>query len=178
VATDRNAWALLALLALGCGGGGATDETVPDDPAAALEEDGGTPAAPAAAPAAGPAATPLITPAMLAEVDTVILREVYSYQGGPRDPFVSLIAVGTTGPELPDLELVGILYVESNPARSTAVLRERVSNRRHTVRVGQRLGGRLYVSEISAKDIWFTIDDFGVQRRESLTLRKQEEDFR
>ncbi len=174
MAIDRTAWALAALLALGCGGG--AEEPAPADPAALLEEEAAAPAAPAPAPA--PAAAPVLSAQVLADVDTVILREVYSYEGGPRDPFVSLMAVGTTGPELPDLELVAIYYLSDNPARSTAVLRERVSNRRHTVRAGQRLGGRLYVAEISPKDIWFTIDDFGVQRRESLTLRKQEDDIR
>src|SRR5690606_41798232 len=52
-----------------------------------------TPAADSAAAAA--AARPQIQ--VLAEVDTVILREVFTYAGGSRDPFVSLL--GTTRSE-------------------------------------------------------------------------------
>lgn len=174
MAINRPAWALLALLAAACGG--ATEEPVEAAPVAGLEaEERASPAPQAAAPTA-PAG--VMAPGVLAEADTLILREAYSYQGGPRDPFVSLVSETTTGPELPDLQLVAIYYVEGEPGRTAAVLRERVSNRRHTVRAGQRLGSRLYVSEIGPKDIWFTIDDFGVQRRESLTLRKQEDDSR
>jgi hypothetical protein len=166
--TERKVWLLLALFAAACGGG---------DEAAEFDEDGnplpGTPAAAAAAAAA--AARPQIQ--VLAEVDTVILREVFTYSGGNRDPFVSLLGMSVSGPELTDLELTSIYYMNDNPSQSVAVLRERVSGRRHSVRAGQRLG-RLYVAEVGIQDVWFTIDDFGVTRREMLTLRKQEEDFR
>lgn len=169
MATERRAWLLLALLAAACGGGAEPAA----DPLAEFDEDG-NPVAPAAQPAAAPARRP---PVVLADVDTAIVREVFSYGGGPRDPFVSLLGTTVSGPELADLALTGIYYVTGNPAQSVAVLRERVSGRRHSVRTGQWLG-RLYVAEIGPQDIWFTIDDFGVQRRESLTLRKQEEGIR
>ena len=168
MATERAAWLLLVLLAAACGGA---------EEASEFDEDGnplpGTPAAAAAAAAA--AARPQLQ--VLADVDTVILREVFTYGGGSRDPFVSLLGTSVSGPELTDLELTGIYYMKDNPSQSVAVLRERVSNRRHSVRAGQRLG-RMYVAEVGIQDVWFTIDDFGVTRREMLTLRKQEEDFR
>lgn len=126
-------------------------------------------------PIGGAAARP--APPVLAEVDTVILREVFTYQPGPRDPFVSLLGTTVSGPELVDLELTGIFYNSADPARSVATLRERVSNRIHTVRRGQRLG-RLYVAEVGVQDVWFTLDDFGVTRREMLTLRQQEDGIR
>ncbi len=168
MAIERNAWLILALLAAACGGG--------DEAASEFDEDGnprpGTPAAAAAAATA--AARPQI---VLADVDTVILREVFTYSGGTRDPFVSLLGTTIVGPELGDLELTSIYYMNDNPRQSVAVLRERVSGRRHSVRAGQRLG-RMYVAEVGMQDLWFTIDDFGVTRREMLTLRKQEDDFR
>ena len=167
MATDRTPWALLALLAAACGG---ADEAAVPDP---LLDEAGNPVPPAAAPAAG-----RVLPAqVLADVDTVILREVFTYGGGPRDPFVPLINATTTGPSVGDLELAAIYYIPGNPSLTAAVLREKVSGRRHTVRTGQRVGS-LYVASISEQDIWFTVDDFGVQRRESLTLRKQEDDIR
>ncbi len=169
MSTSRRAMLLLVLLAAACGG--AEDSQ--------YDEDGnplpGTAAADSAAAAAAATARPQIQ--VLADVDTVILREVFSYTGGGRDPFVSLLGSTISGPELADLELTGIYYMNDNPSQSVAVLRERVSNRRHSVRAGQRLG-RLYVAEVGIQDVWFTIDDFGVTRREMLTLRKQEEDSR
>jgi hypothetical protein len=166
VGTNRTPWALLALLAAACGG---AEETAAPDP---LLDEAGNPVP--AAPAGGPRALPAQG---LADVDTVIHREVFTYGGGPRDPFVPLINATTTGPAVGDLELAAIYYIPGNPSLTAAVLREKVSGRRYTVRTGQRLGN-LYVASISEQDIWFTLDDFGVQRRESLTLRKQEDDFR
>lgn len=167
MATERTAWLLLVLAAAACGGGEVSQYDEEGNPLP------GTPAADSAA-AATAARRPM---QVLADVDTVILREVFSYAGGGRDPFVSLLGTTVSGPELTDLELTGIYYMNDNPSQSVAVLRERVSNRRHSVRAGQRLG-RLYVAEVGMQDVWFTIDDFGVTRREMLTLRKQEEDFR
>lgn len=167
MAIERNAWLLLVLFAAACGGG---EESQYDENGNPLP---GTPAADSAAAVA--AARPQLQ--VLAEVDTVILREVFTYGGGSRDPFVSLLGTTVSGPEVTDLELTGIYYMNDNPSQSVAVLRERVSGRRHSVRAGQRLG-RMYVAEVGIQDVWFTIDDFGVTRREMLTLRKQEDDFR
>jgi len=161
---------VLALLLVSCAGGAA-------DPAAevALDDEGNPVTPPAAAPA--PVAPGPLPAAVLAEVDTVILREEFSYRGASRDPFLSLVGTGSVGPAVSDLELAAIYFVAGNPGLTTAVLREKVSGRRHSVHTGQRIG-RLYVATITEQDIWFTIDDFGVQRRESLTLRKQEDDIR
>ncbi|MFN2315420.1 MAG: hypothetical protein ABR551_05660 [Gemmatimonadales bacterium] len=166
MATERKAWLLLVLVAAACGGGEVSQYDEAGNP---------LPGTPAADSAAAAAARP--PRQVLADVDTVILREVFSYAGGNRDPFVSMLGTTVSGPELTDLELTGIYYMNDNPSQSVAVLRERVSNRRHSVRAGQRLG-RLYVAEVGIQDVWFTIDDFGVTRREMLTLRKQEDDFR
>lgn len=170
MAIDRvAARALLALLLMSCAGGEAdpADEVILDDE--------GNPVV-AQAPAPAPTGPRPLPAEVLADVDTVILREVFSYAGASRDPFLSLIGTTSTGPAVADLEVAAIYYLAGNPGLTTAVLRERVSGRRHTVRTGQRIG-RLYVASITEQDIWFTIDDFGVQRRESLTLRKQEDEI-
>jgi hypothetical protein len=168
VPTDRAALLLAALLLTACGGGA-------DAAADPQFDENGNPIGVAPAPAAGAARA--LPAEVLADVDTVILREVFSYSGGPRDPFLSLVGTETSGPAVSDLELAAIYYVGGNTGLTAAVLREKVSGRRYTVRMGQRLG-RLYVASITEKDIWFTSDDFGVQRRESLTLRKQEDEIR
>ncbi len=168
MATDRTPWALLALFLLACGGAG--EEAAPE---AVLDEAGN----PVVTPAPAPTGPRPLSPQVLAEVDTTILREVFTYGGGARDPFMPLLGTEATGPAVSDLELAAIYYIPGNPGLTSAVLREKVSARRHTVRTGQRLG-RLYVASISELEITFTLDDFGVQRRESLTLRKQEDDIR
>lgn len=112
-----------------------------------------------------------------ATVDTAarsLLREVFAYTGGNRDPFLSLLSVEGTGPELPDLTLIAVYLDTGNPANSVAVLRERVRSRRYNVHPGDRLG-RLLVASIAEKTITFLIDDFGTERRESLSLRKPED---
>src|SRR5689334_19150493 len=55
-----------------------------------------------------------------------VLRETFAYQGGARDPFSSLIANASTGPELADLELVGIYVNQQTPSSSVVVLREKL----------------------------------------------------
>ena len=70
----------------------------------------------AAAPAAGkPAADSLDQDTEAALADSVqrareieVLRETFAYAGGTRDPFNSLINKGNTGPEIGDLDLVGV----------------------------------------------------------------------
>ena len=109
----------------------------------------------------------------LPDANAPMVRETFSYTGGSRDPFVSLLSIKQVGPELGDLSLVSILYDTRTPAQSAAVLRERVTNRRYTVKPGDRLG-RMRVGEIRPKDVTFIIDDFGTERQEILTLRKQE----
>src|SRR5207244_2318495 len=47
---------------------------------------------------------------------TTLVREVYSYEGGGRDPFVSLLRSGDIRPLLSDLRLVGIYYDSRSPA--------------------------------------------------------------
>lgn len=152
----RNVMVPAALL-LACGMmacGGATDE------------------APAAA--ATPAPPPAATQAPDSGGAEGLVREVFSYAGGTRDPFESLLDTQSSGPELPDLTLVAIYLDEQMPRNSVAVLRERLNNRRYNVRPGDQLG-RLRVLSIARKDVTFVLDDFGTERQETLSLRKPEE---
>ncbi len=148
-------WILLAGLALGCGGAVVDEEPPPPLPAGARQA--------AAAEAVQAVATGPLS------------REVFSYGGGSRDPFESLLNQTSIGPELPDLTLVGVYVDLQNSARNVAVLRERITGRRYNIREGDRLG-RLQVLGIREREVSFLIDDFGVERRETLSLRTSQEE--
>ena len=110
---------LLASLA-GCGGGGAASAPPAADPAAAVEEGGSkTAAAKPGAPAQAPA--PKIDPSLIPEPGTPIVRETYSYAGGSRDPFASVLDQPGIGPELADLDLVMLVYQERGNGSGTSV---------------------------------------------------------
>lgn len=147
-----DAWrACAALLVLAACGGGAEDAAAPERvavPRRALADTVG------AAQASGD-----------------LVREVFAYSGGSRDPFESLLNTASVGPELPDLSLVAIYVDHSDADRSVAVFRERVSGKRFNLHAGDRLG-RLRVAAIRERDVDFIVDDFGTERRETLSLRK------
>ena len=105
--------------------------------------------------------------------DNILGRESFSYYGGSRDPFASLLKSSRIGPELPDLMLVAIYYDTRTPSNSVVVMREKVGERKYNLRQGDRLG-RLRISSVRPKDVTFTIDDFGTERQETVSLRKQE----
>ncbi|HEX5818635.1 MAG TPA: hypothetical protein VFY20_07145 [Gemmatimonadales bacterium] len=103
-----------------------------------------------------------------------VLREAYSYGGGARDPFLSLVNNKDTGPELSDLQLVGVYQDVRSAANSVAIVRDKKSTKRYKLRTGDQVG-RLRVAQIRPKDVVFTIEDFGFERQETLSLRKQED---
>lgn len=167
------AWLLAALAGCGGGGGATTPPAASGDLAAAVEEEGGSKAA-AGQPAAPAQPAPLkIDESLIPQPGTPIVRETYSYTGGSRDPFASVLDAPGIGPELADLDLVAVLYQERTPTASVAVFRDRISLKRYTVREGDRLG-RARVSTIRTRDVTFTIDDYGTERQVTLSLRKQE----
>jgi hypothetical protein len=102
-----------------------------------------------------------------------VLRETFSYSGSARDPFQSLLASAKVGPEIGDLLLVGIYQDLRYASNSVAVLRDKSSGRRYKLRVGDQLG-RLKVAQIRERDVVFTVEDFGYERQETLSLRKRE----
>jgi len=103
----------------------------------------------------------------------VLVREVFSYEGGGRDPFLSLLRSGDIRPLLSDLRLVGIYYDGRYPARSVAVLRDVTNNKIYRVKPGEIIG-RLKTTTIRPREIVFTVQEFGFERQESLQLAKQE----
>ena len=106
------------------------------------------------------------------EID--VLRETFAYAGGTRDPFASLINSNKVGPELADLDLVGVYLDLRTPSNNIVVLREKsAAAKRHKMRVGDQLG-RSRLVQIRARDAVFMIADFGSERQETLSLRKQE----
>jgi hypothetical protein len=102
-----------------------------------------------------------------------VMRETFAYGGGTRDPFASLFDAALSGPEFANLELVGVYQDLRNPANSVIVLREKVAQKRYKLRVGDQVG-RARVVQIRPRDAVFTISDFGFERQETLSLRKQE----
>lgn len=165
---------LLAVLA-GCGGGGASAGNAPANPVAGLEEEASGAAAKNAAPGAPAAPQPRkIDPSLIPAPGTPLVRETYSYSGGNRDPFASVLEGTSIGPELADLDLVAISYIERTPSASVAVLKDRITGKRYNLREGER-AGRARVSDIGPKDVTFTFDDYGTQRQVTLSLRKRED---
>jgi len=142
--------------------------------------------APAPAPAAAkdsPARTDSIAPAVdqTAWADSVhkaketeMYRETFAYSGSIRDPFNSLLNMAKAGPEVADLQLVGIYQNMRVPSGSVAVFREKEGGKRHKLRAGDQLG-RSRVVQIRERDVVFIVEDFGFERQETLSLRKQED---
>ena len=102
-----------------------------------------------------------------------VMRETFAYSGGSRDPFASLLNTSATGPEIGNLDLVGVYQNLRNSDNSIVVLREKATAKRYKLRVGDQLG-RARLVQIRPRDAVFTIRDFGYERQETLSLRKQE----
>lgn len=106
--------------------------------------------------------------------ETEVQRETFTYAGGARDPFASLITEDKIGPEFNDLLLVGVYLDLRRVSNSVAVVRDKTNQKRFKLRVGDRLG-RLKVAQIRQTDVVFTVEDIGFERQETLSLRKREE---
>ena len=61
-----------------------------------------------------------------------------------------------------------------SPTASVAEFREKEGGKRHKLRAGDQLG-RSRVVQIRDRDVVFMIEDFGFERQETLSLRKQED---
>jgi hypothetical protein len=133
----------------------------------------GAPAPGTAAPRSGPGSVTAV-PAMgeragPAVAVAPVTREVFAYSAdGRRDPFFSLILTEDLRPLLSDLKLVGILY-EASGKRSVAIMRDVLTNAQYRVGTGQSLG-RMRVTQIKPKGVFFSIDEFGLSRQDSLVL--------
>ena len=167
------ALALLLGVLAGCGGGGDANAGAPPVTAAAgLEEDDAAMTS-AAKPAPVPAA-PRIDSTLIPAPGEALQRETYSYTGGGRDPFLSVLENAGLGPELVDLDLVVVIVDKRDASASVAVLRDRITNKSYTLREGERIG-RARVADIRERDVTFTVDDYGTAREVTLSIRKRED---
>ena len=147
----------------------------------AAAPDSGTSTLAATTPAAGDSVkTDTLTLVEAAVADSLrkareieVMRETFAYSGGARDPFVSLLNTSAAGPEIGNLELVGVYQNLRDSRNSVVVLREKGTGKRHKLRVGDQLG-RAKLVQIRPRDAVFTVRDFGFERQETLSLRKQE----
>jgi hypothetical protein len=165
---------VLAWAALACGGGPATPP--PGTPAVQPPPPEQAPAPQARATdavSAAAAASPQDSAAADSSARTGLLREMFAYRGGGRDPFRSLLASGAVRPLFGDLRLMAVVYDPRYPARSVAVLRDVSVNKRYDVRVDDALG-RMRVVEIRPQEVVLSIEEFGVEQQQTLTLKKQE----
>lgn len=98
-----------------------------------------------------------------------IMREIYDYDdGGRRDPFLSLLTSEELRPSITDLKLVTIIYDESG-RRPIAIMRDVQTNTQYRVTNGSTLG-RLKVALIKRRAVIFSIEEFGLNRQDSLVL--------
>jgi len=110
-----------------------------------------------------------IAPETAAAKAPVIMREVYEYDaGGRRDPFVSLLMSTDLRPTVADLRLVIVLFDQTG-RRPVAVMRDITTNTQYRVTTGMTLG-RMRVAEIKRRSVIFTIEEFGLNRQDSLVL--------
>lgn len=103
-----------------------------------------------------------------------LLREVFAYEGGGRDPFMSLLKSGDVRPLISDLKLTTVVYDGRFASRSVAVLRDITNRHIYRVKTGDIIG-RLKVTQIRPREVVFTVQEFGFERQETLSLAKQEE---
>ena len=157
MATDRRRlWTVVcAGLFFACGG----EEPVAQAPPGSAPAEGAQEASDTVAPTAA---------------QTELMREVFSYRGSGRDPFVSLLQSSDIRPLIEDLRITSIAYDPRYPTASVAVLRDTVANEAYSVRVGDELG-RLRVAEILPGEIVLIVTEFGSERQETLRQRQTQE---
>ena len=101
--------------------------------------------------------------------EMVFNREVYAYPGaGRRDPFASLLKSGDLRPLISDLRLVTVIY-DATGRNSVAIMRDLTTKDQYRVKTGQQLG-RMRVVQIRPREVVFSIDEFGFNRQETLSL--------
>src|SRR5207249_1844826 len=102
------------------------------------------------------------------------LDDTFHYDGGPTvHPHVFRSPLSQHRQLLSDLKLVGIYYDSRYPARSVAVLRDVTNSKIYRVKPAEIIG-RLKVTTIRPREIVFTVQEFGFERQETLSLAKQE----
>lgn len=165
-------WAALGVvLALAACGGG---DELPPAGLPAPEQQPAAGAATTGAPAAGAAQAQEDSVAAARRRETQLVREVFAYRGGGRDPFISLMQSGDVRPLIQDLRVTTINYNERYPSASVAILRDVSLEKRYTVRMGDELG-RIRVAQIRRNEVILIVEEFGVEREEVLRMRRRQE---
>jgi len=124
-------------------------------------------AAPGSALAAGQTAAPRLQPKPPAEV--TFSREVFAYvKGNRRDPYVSMITSSDLRPQIGDLKLVTVIH-STTGGLSVAIMRDLTTKEQYRVRVGQTLG-RMRVAQIQPRAVVFSIEEFGYNRQEVVSM--------
>jgi hypothetical protein len=100
------------------------------------------------------------------------MREVFSYQGGTRDPFQTLVTSSDVRPTIEDLRIATIAY-DPRGGNSVVVIREAGNPRVHRLRRGDQIG-RLRVVQIRQYEVVFQVEEFGFERQEVLSLPRLE----
>jgi hypothetical protein len=166
---------LAALLVTGCSSASKDDASSQVNVAAVRDSIRKARGTSKATPSANATATATSGAIAAPPMENSVQRETFAYSGGTRDPFASLVSLKATGPTIDNLQLVAIYESRSGGVTSSvAVLREKDSGKRHMLREGESLG-RMQVARIDTKDVTFQIEDFGFERQETLSLRKQED---
>ncbi len=106
--------------------------------------------------------------------ETELMREVFSYRGATRDPFISLLESGDVRPLVQDLRITSITFDPRYPAASVAVLRDTIVNRSYALRVGDEVG-RIRVAEITPGQVVIIVSEFGSERQVVLRQRRRQE---
>ena len=165
--------ALLLALALGACTGGGRQDGLGAAPASRDEEGTAVASSAGARSDSAAARAVVLDSSLIPQPGEELERETFSYSGGSRDPFASLLEGRSLGPEIGDLDVVGLLFVERDHRASTAVLRDRTTGKQYSAREGERVG-RARVVSIGPRTVTFLIDDFGTQREVTLSMRKRE----
>lgn len=106
--------------------------------------------------------------------DLIYRREKFVYPtDNRRDPFISLLTLGDTGPQFENLDLMGIIFGGS--AGSVATVIDRATNKRYRLRRGDSAGNARVV-EIRPDAVVFQVTQFGVTRSETLRIRREQEE--
>ena len=96
-------------------------------------------------------------------------REVFEYPGSSRrDPFRPLSDNDTQGPQFSEITLSGI-FVMPNPAQSLVMFQD-LSKKQYRLKRGESVGN-ITVLDITKSTVVFSVEEFGMKRREVLDLK-------
>lgn len=100
-------------------------------------------------------------------------REVFAYPAeGRRDPFRPLGGQDALGPLFEDLSLRGIMYVQSVPANSIAIISDG-AKKVYRLRRGETIGNAR-VAAVERYQVRFLVENYGIMREEVMPLAQRQ----